>query len=56
MWIKHIKPILKKARAFAITNKYQQAMEIYTKMLDDDPTDINGYIGCIRVASKIIQT
>jgi TPR repeat protein len=43
---------LKKARAFAITNKYQQAMEIYTKMIDDDPTDINGYIGCIRVASK----
>ena len=43
---------LNKARAFAITNKYQQAMEIYTKMIDDDPTDLNGYIGCIRVASK----
>lgn len=43
---------LNKARAFAITGKYQQAMEIYTKMIDDDPTDLNGYIGCIRVASK----
>ena len=43
---------LNKARAFARTNKYQQAMEIYTKMIDDDPTDLNGYIGCIRVASK----
>lgn len=43
---------LSKARAFAITEKYQQAMEIYTKMIDDDPTDTNGYIGCIRVASK----
>ncbi len=43
---------LDKARAFVITEKYQQAMEIYTKMIDDDPTDINGYIGCVRVSSK----
>ncbi|MBQ8404725.1 MAG: zinc-ribbon domain-containing protein [Clostridia bacterium] len=43
--------MLKKARALTITGKYRQALEIYDELIDDDPSDINGYIGHLRVVS-----
>jgi len=42
---------LKKARAWVITGKYRQARAIYDMLIIDDPSDINGYIGHLRVVS-----
>lgn len=43
---------LKKALIFCIGKKYKQAKAIYESILDNDPEDMNGYMGLIRVATK----
>ncbi|MBQ4269395.1 MAG: leucine-rich repeat protein [Clostridia bacterium] len=43
---------LNKARAFVIRERYEEAREIYEKMIDDDPTDMNGYMGIVRIETK----
>ena len=43
---------MKKARALAISKRFDEAREIYENTVEEDPTDMNGYIGLIRVVSK----
>ena len=43
---------LSKARALVITGKYPEAIDIYNELIDNDPSDISGYIGLLRVTSR----
>lgn len=40
------------ARADAIRGKYKEAEEIYEALTEENPEDMNGYMGFIRVASE----
>ena len=43
---------LDRARSFAIRERYNDALKIYEDLIDEDPGDMNGYMGIIRVVSK----
>ena len=43
---------LDRARSFAIRERYSDALKIYEALIDEDPSDMNGYMGIIRVTSK----
>ncbi len=41
-----------KARTLCIRGKFAEAQAVYEEIIDDDPLDMNGYMGLLRVASK----
>ena len=41
-----------KARAYSIRERYEEARDIYENFIEEDPSDMNGYMGVIRVVSK----
>ena len=41
-----------KARAYSIRERYEEARAIYENFIEEDPCDMNGYMGVIRVVSK----
>ena len=43
---------LDRARSFAIRERFSDALKIYEALIDEDPGDMNGYMGIIRVVSK----
>ena len=43
---------LDRARSFAIRERFSDALKIYEALIDEDPSDMNGYMGIIRVTSK----
>ena len=42
---------INKARSLAIRERFDEALKIYEELIDNDPSDMNGYMGIIRVAS-----
>ena len=40
------------AQSFIIRKRYHDARTVYDNLIENDPTDLNGYLGYIRIASQ----
>ena len=40
------------ARSYAIRKMFDEARAVYNGLIEEDPSDVNGYIGLIRIATK----
>ena len=41
-----------RARAFVIRGRYEEARALYEELFDLDPSDMNGYMGLVRIETK----